>query len=155
MKRKTKPAAIGFFLSLAILFSNSPAFPDSDIPDILPDQREDVDSQNLDTAIDKAIKVLTVVREELKTEEKTAPAKAVSSVEEESAAEVTGKLIGRINRIWKNIKRAVADETSPGSADDEKDVIDAKEISGRIGEAIEMMTAIKSELEKGESQQKE
>ena len=155
MGKKIKTAAIWFFLVFAAVFQSNMVFADSNIPDILPDQKEDVGSQDLDAAIDKAIKVLTVVREELKTEEKTAPAKAVSAVDEESAAEATGKLIGRINRIWKNIKRAVADETSPGSADDEKDVIDAKEISGRIGEAIEMMTAIKSELEKGESQQKE
>jgi uncharacterized membrane protein len=102
-------------------------------------------AEDIDKTIDKAIKVLTVLREELKEEDKSLSADA-AAIRQDSAAVTAGKWIGRINRMWKNVKKAVSEDA--GADVPVADIIDAKELSGRLGQAIDIMTSIKSELEK-------
>ena len=109
---------------------------------------ETIRIEDVDKSIDKAIKVLTVIREELKEEEKLPAADLDSASKEESRAITAARWIARINRMWRSVKKAASDDADDTKDIPEPDVIDTKEISGRIGQAIDMMTAIKKELEK-------
>lgn|GEM_PF-5126375 len=105
-------------------------------------------AEDIDKTIDKAIKVLTVLREELKEEDKSLPADpdAAADIGQDSAAVTAGKWIGRINRMWKNVKKAVYEDDAADVP--VADIIDSKELSGRLSQAIDIMASIKSELEK-------
>ena len=104
--------------------------------------------EDVDKALDKAIKALTVIKEEINDNEKdTSVTKGAGddSNREDSAVAAAGKWISRVNRIWKNVKKAVSDDAV--ASHDEDDVIDTRKLSEKIGQAIEMMATIKSELE--------
>ncbi len=103
--------------------------------------------EDMDKALDKAIKVLTVIREDLAEESKGIGEQppADQGEKKDSAAATAGKWIARVNRMWKNVKAAVSDEKEGGPA--ETEAIDTKALSGRIGQAIDMMTAIRDGIE--------
>lgn len=113
--------------------------------------------EDIDRTIDKAINVLSVIREELReTEERTAAVPAYAT-EAESMAATAGKWIARVNRMWRNLQKAVYEDDGRPRDDisREEDVIDVSELGARIGQAIDMMAAVRTELEKESLKEKE
>ncbi|MFQ5952504.1 MAG: hypothetical protein ACE5JK_03760 [Candidatus Omnitrophota bacterium] len=114
-------------------------------------------SEDLENKINKTMKVLDVVKKEIKDyrereEAKSAPAQlgAVTDEEESLADMLRGKL-SRAIRIWRKLKEAVqeeAEKAKQGKGTQEPDW--AKDLSKKLDKTIEAMTVIKEELEEVE-----
>ena len=111
--------------------------------------------EDVDKTLDKAIKVLSVIREDLKENEDLSSSKVDDASKAETNAALAARWIARINRMWKSVKQAAQDDDAASKAVPEPDIIDTKELSSKIGEAIDMMNVIKAEIEKDNPAEKE
>ena len=167
VKRSVSVAAIVFFLSAMVCVSQGQAQSLS----IDPTQDQDKDAaetqeewnKDIDKKLDTAIDVLGIIKDELKEEDKdqAAVSDSTGADAEEAMAANLARWIGKINRVWKKITMVTAQEDGATPAqqdaavDADKEVIDTKAISSKIGTAMEMMAAIKKELDKEQKEEME
>lgn len=120
---------------------------------------EEVWADDMDKKLDKTIKVLSVIKEELEDYKKTEMEAAKAPVPGQRAADAEtawsknmAAWLGRAIRTWKKIRKETAPETgAPPSAElSEEDAQLTRDISDRLGQAIKAMSAIKQELDKAE-----
>jgi hypothetical protein len=120
---------------------------------------EEAWTDDMDEKLDKTIRVLSVIKEELEDYKKTEAETAKAPVPGQKAADAetawSRKLaawLGRAIRTWKKIRKETASETgTPSSAElSEEEAQLTRDISGRLDQAIKAMTAIKEELDKEE-----
>jgi hypothetical protein len=84
--------------SLFVLFCDHCEASVGNDPDVASEEQA-YRTEDIDKTIDNAIKVLTVIREELKEDEKETKAVSTVSPKEESAAVTAGKWIAKVNRM--------------------------------------------------------
>ncbi len=116
-------------------------------------------TDDMDKKLDKTIRVLSVIRDELEDYKKTEAETAKALVPGQKAADeetAWGKnmaaWLGGAVRAWKTIRKETASETgtpSPAELSEEEAQL-TRDISGRLDQAIKAMTAIKEELDKEE-----
>ena len=126
-------------------------------------QTQEAWNKDIDKKLDKAIDVLGIIKDELKDEEKdqSAVTDAAGADADAAMAANLAHWIGKINRVWKKITMVTAqgEGATPArqdaAVDAEKDVIDTQAISNKIGTAMDMMAAIKKELDKEQKEETE
>jgi hypothetical protein len=149
--------------ALTVFFLFAAAYvPHLEARSVDPTQAEDQSEWNKDMGkkLDTAIGVLSIIKDELKDEDKSrAAVDATSADQDEAMAQNLARWIGKINRIWRNITKVTAsqEDGAPArdDADSEQDVVDTKAISSKLGTAMEMMSAIKKELDKQQKEETE
>lgn len=154
---KTSCRAGILLLALLIVLSSGFCLPGeaNTIQDNSQKEDESYKMEDVDKTLDKAIKVLSVIREDLKENEDLSSSKVDDASKAETNAALAARWIARINRMWKSVKQAAQDDDAASKAVPEPDIIDTKELSSKIGEAIDMMNVIKAEIEKDNPAEKE
>lgn len=130
---------------------------DQTIDDMDKATQEQVDwADDVDKKLDITIKVLSVIQEEVK-EEKMQQEASLKKTGQDKDAELgsnIGRWAAKINRIWRKLQEAAKEEGAEPNASSDKDLIDDKEISAKLGKAIDMMSSIKAELDKAAEEEK-
>lgn len=147
------------FLPAAIAQTSHQAQNNDDLQDDGSSLDEEALADDITRKIDTTIKVLSVIKGEIEEAEKERLDDRVEDAAATTAmARDAARWISRINRAWREMIKATSgvDEASDDgeSPQEEPDVIDSGAISGRLNTAIDMMTAIKRELEKEQKRQK-
>ena len=122
-----------------------------------PEKDEDW-SKDLDKKIDTTIKVLQVIKEEVKDIEP--PAKSLkqgagkAAAQEEDWTENLKRWIQRAARIWRKIRKVTAPAGAPAgpAADDQAEL--TKDLSEKLAKTISAMQVIKEELDKISEEEK-
>ncbi|MGD2279447.1 MAG: hypothetical protein PVH45_05080 [Candidatus Omnitrophota bacterium] len=114
-------------------------------------------AEELDKKIDKTIEVLDVVKEELKELKKDEKEwqRAMAVDEEGSWAEALRARARIVAKFWKKLRKYIAEEaeTLRSAAKGQKEPSWAKELSGRLDQAMKAMEVIKEELGEIEKQE--
>ena len=157
----TKSLLVAFLMSTLLLFSfGTFDAQGADIAvkqmdqtvDAMDEQKEaDKDwAEDIDKKLDMTIKVLKVIKEEVKEDQKdqALAGQKTDATQEEQLGSKIGRWVAKMNRIWRKLQEATKDEGQAPQAAREEDLIDDKEISDKLGQAIDMMSSIKKELDK-------
>ena len=124
-----------------------------------PEKDEDW-SKDLDKKIDTTIKVLQVIKEEVKDIEPPAAAlkqgAGKAAAQEEDWTENLKRWIQRAARIWRKIRKVTAPAGKPSpigpAADDQAEL--TKDLSEKLAKTISAMQVIKEELDKISEEEK-
>ncbi len=107
--------------------------------------------EDMSEKLDKTIKVLEVVKEELKDVKVTDNGKVTGAPGEKDLKEDMSKKVSTAVRIWRKIRAALRKEGEEPSPEEETKWI--KDINAKLDKTMETMQAVKEELEKIEEEQ--
>ena len=144
--KKYAPIPLVLFFCIAFFGFAGSGFPEDTAKSQQETDAEEVDwSEDLDVKIDKTIKVLKVLKKEVRDIEKSEKAKAKqrAAVEEASWSDAVRDKLHRAIRIWKKTREAIKEETKGAQKEPEW----AQDLSGKLDKTIDTMTVIKEELD--------
>ncbi|MEA3489399.1 MAG: hypothetical protein U9R44_03530 [Candidatus Omnitrophota bacterium] len=114
---------------------------------------ETVWSKDLDKKIDTTIKILQVIKEEVKDiqpAEKAAPKGGVKApaAGEKGWSENYAKITAKMVRIWRKVRKITGGAAGGVPATEQEKAELTRDISDKLGKTIQAMQAIKKELDK-------
>ena len=140
-----------FMAIILVSFFSPGVFGDSQDPVKTTTKEEEAMAKGISKKMDKTIKVLTVIKEELDDYQKDVEAegdtKAAKTSEEEGMS--WGAKIGRMIKAWRKAKKA-ADEGTPQdeAREEEEEKVWTENVKSKVDKTIGALEAIRKELDK-------
>ena len=149
-----------FVMRANVTFCQTPAQTQQDVQAEADAEADKALTEDLGKKIDTTIKVLDVLKGELKdyqAEQATLEKDAATETAGTSWGKKVGSWIGRLTRAWDKVQEATKEEGADADAAKkslEEESKWSEDMSSKVGQAIDAMTAIKEELQKVSTEEK-